>query len=183
MKKRYSLLLFFVLLVAPAAMAEIITTISLDNLPSVACDEVFVINGVNCYFTSTAAEDCDGGGNCGFDVNYVDWPGMWLFPGRFVVDFGESTTITRVEVDIYDWCGVGCTKAFLYDNDTNVASTFNSVYGAETMTLVPSGNTASQVAVSSCEGQFYTIRIYSDTVGTENSDWDLVKTYYRDATR
>ncbi|MCP4290265.1 MAG: hypothetical protein GY780_00345 [bacterium] len=179
MKTRYCLFLISFLFVASVAMAEVVTTISLDNLPAVACDEVFLIEGIECYFTSTTAEDCDGGGNCEFDVSYGTWPGMWLFPGRFVVDLGETYAINRVEVDIWDWCGVGCTAAFLYDNGANVGSGSNSVYGEDTITVVPSGNMASSFAVSSCEGQFFTIRIYSDTVATDESEWDQVKSLYR----
>ncbi len=65
---RKGTMLLFMLIFASAAAAEVVTVIHLDAVPDVACDEVWEQDGVDMYFTMTTPEDCDGGGNCGYDV-------------------------------------------------------------------------------------------------------------------
>ncbi len=187
MNLRYGIvaILVAVLFVVPTstsmASTVVITTIHLDNVPDVACDEVWVQDGVDMYFTHTVAEDCDGGGNCSFAVD-PGGDGVWLWPARLVADFGESYDITKVEVDINDNCGTGCTKAFLYKDGVMVGSTSNtSSYQTEILTVVPLGGSADMFAVSSCEGQILgsTIRIYATALPTAESSWSVMKSQYR----
>ena len=114
MKCRYGsisvLLILFLLFPGAARSQEVITTIHLDNVPDVVCGEVWVQDGVNMYFTQTVQEDCDGGGNCSFGIG-SGAEGVWLYPARLVADLGQTYAITKIEVDVNDYCGIGCTKA------------------------------------------------------------------------
>lgn len=172
----FTLALCFAL--APTASAEVITVITFDNVPAdIGCDEVWQENGVDVSFTTTTAEDCDGGGNCFFGV---EPDAVWLFPSRLVVDLGATYNVTRVEVDWIDYCGNGCTRAFAYDGGTTVASAQNGLVGdPETAVLIPAGGVADRIAVSSCEGMILEIRITTDVVAVEASTWSDVKALYR----
>jgi len=163
---------------APVASADVITVVTFDNVPAdIGCDEVWQENGVDIHFTSTMAEDCDGGGNCFFGGE----PGaVWLYPSRLVVDLGATYNVTQIEVDWIDYCGIGCTQAFAYDGGTTVASAQNSLVSEpETVVLVPAGGVADRIAVSSCEGMVLEIRVTTDVVATEASTWSDVKALYR----
>jgi hypothetical protein len=145
-------------LAAGAATGTEVAVITLDGIGDVACDDVWTEAGLDIHFTTTAPEDCDGGGSCSFGTD----PGeAWLYPGRLVVDFAGSRQVEQVEVFVVDWCGTGCTQAFLYEGGVMVDDAGNTVGGGtpETLTLIPSGGTADRVAVSSCEGQVTEIRI------------------------
>lgn len=181
MKHIYRLTILLSLLLATTASAEVVTVLHLDNVPDVDCDEVWVQDGVDMYFTTTTAEDCDGGGSCFFNA-VGGATGVWLFPARLVADFGQSYVINRVEIDVVDWCGTGCTKAFLYEGGVMVGSTENTISNAsEILTVIPSGGQADMLAVSSCEGQVLgsTIRIYADALDAETGTWSDVKSVFR----
>ena len=149
----------FVLLAAGPVAADEVVVITLDGVVDVGCGDVWTEAGFNVSFTETTAEDCDGGGSCSFGTEGGDE--VWLYPSRLVVDLGVSHPVTKIEVDVVDWCGAGCTKAFAYEPDLTVASAENTQSGgnAETLIMTPTTGTASAVAVSSCEGQVSEIRI------------------------
>ncbi len=174
-------ILSILLLAALPAAAQVVTTIHLDNIPSVTCDEVWQADGVDMYFTSTTIEDCDGGGSCFFGT----FQGASLYPARLVADFGETYQITRIEIDVTDYCGAGCTRAFAYHQGALQVATQNTTIAApEVLVLEMPGGApfpADELAVSSCEGVVLgsTIRIYADTVGNENRPWTSIKGDYR----
>ena len=184
MRKQWILLLAGLLLAAAPALAQVVTTIHLNDIPEVTCGEVWVQDGVDLYFTETTADDCDGGGNCYFGT---DPEGAWLFPARLVVDFGETYAVQRVEVDIVDYCGLGCTRGFLYDGDQIVAAGMNQDYGEQVLVIEPLGPAAKdwvqadKLALSSCEGLISgsTIRIYADALPDEAPSWGTIKSLYR----
>ena len=170
--------LFF--LASPVTAQEVLE-IHFDNVPAVTCNEVWIQDGLPCHVTETTAEDCDGGGSCFFDT----FDGLGLFPARLVVDLGSPALIYRVEVDFTDYCGIGCSQAFLYNAGTLLTSDTNDTVGEEEVLLLdmgPEGAMATDLAVSSCEGFVSpsTIRIYSEEpVATEQTTWDLLKATYR----
>jgi len=170
--------LALVALVIPASSSAAVATVTFDNVPAdVQCDQVWQEAGVDISFTSTTAEDCDGGGNCFFGVE----PGLvWLYPSRLVIDLGGTFAVTQVEIDWQDYCGVGCTRAFAYDGGSTVATAQNTTVGSvETVTLIPSGGQADRIAMSSCEGQVLEVRITTDVVSTEAVTWSGVKSLYQ----
>lgn len=168
--------------VSPLAAQELLT-LNLDNIPAgVVCDQVWMEQDVELSFTATTAEDCDGGGNCSFGA----MPGepIWLFAGRLMIDFGEPYLIYRVEIDVIDWCGVGCTRMFLYDGTGGLVGTDanDTVSAQETLVVdLGAGDMVRSVAVSSCEGNVLgsAIRITSDIVDGENPTWGGIKATFR----
>ncbi len=173
--------ILMLLLFAIPAFAEVTTVIPFDAVPAgVVCGQVWQENQVDVSFVLTTAEDCDqGAGNCSFGAG----PGagfVWLYPSRLLVDFGQSYNVTRVEIDWYDACGIGCTRGFLYNAGSTVASAQNAVVSSdETVTLIPVGGMCDSIAVSSCEGQINEIRITADTVPDQGQTWGALKAMYR----
>ena len=154
---------FFLLITIPAS-ADIIT-VTLDGVLVDECGETWIEAGVVLSFVTTTPEDCDGGGNCYFGV---EPDRVWLYPARLNLELsGLAGKVTKVEVDIIDYCGVGCTRAFLYDGASTVDSVQNSIIGdPETMTLSSGGVMVDRAAVSSCEGTVIEIRLTLEPVGT-----------------
>jgi hypothetical protein len=169
------------LLVSASASAQVVTELHLGTIPpNVQCGERWVENNIELYFTDTTADDCDLGGNCFFGL---DVDSVWLFPARLMVDFGGSYLVFRVEIDIIDYCGPGCTQAFLYNGGAQVG------YAANTTSSMPqtlvmdlgAGGPVDSIAISSCEGQVIgsTITIYSATVATDSDSWSAIKALYK----
>jgi hypothetical protein len=83
-----------------------------------------------------------------------------LFPARLNLDLSTLPgTVATVEVDVEDFCGTGCTRAFLYEGATLVDSASNAVGGAQTLLLDSGGAAVDRVAVSSCEGSATEVRL------------------------
>lgn len=61
---------------------------------------------------------------------------VMVYPSRLTVDLSSLEGIEMVEVDIVDYCGFNCKKAFLMDNAGIVHFTWNSVSSvSETLIL------------------------------------------------
>jgi hypothetical protein len=120
-----------------------------------ACDETWTEAGATLAFVNTTADDCSAG-RCSF-MTEPSTEEVWLYPGRLEVRLQSGTTCGRVEVDIDDYCGAGCTKAFAYASGTEVARAENTGSRAETLVLT-STTAIDTVAVSSCEGQVTELR-------------------------
>jgi hypothetical protein len=181
MIKKISPLVLVIVLLAVPAVAQETLEITFNEVPATACDEVWTQSGVAIQVTTTTSEDCDGGGNCSF-IEWDENGGVGMAPARLSLDLGESYLIYSVEIDIQDFCGSGCTRAFLYNGGVQVGSTANTTVGAvETLVVAPAGNFADSIAVSSCEGVVLgqTIRIFSEVVATEPQTWGAIKGAYR----
>ena len=138
-----------------------IITLTLDGVSVSDCGETWMEAGVELSFVATTEEDC-GPDSCYFGLEPAR---VWLFPARLNLNLsGLAGTVTQVEVDIIDLCGVGCTRAFLYDSASTVDSVENSVLGPETLTLSSDGAPVDRAAVSSCEGTVIEIRIILEDV-------------------
>lgn len=173
----YSLLFAALLLFSVPSLGEVTTLITFDAVPpDVVCGEIWQENQVDLMFVPTTDEDCTLG-SCYFGIGMGH---VWLYPSRLVVDFVETYNVSRVEIDWTDWCGTNCTRAFLYDGVSTVASAGNTAISAmETVTLIPSGGVCDRIGVSSCEGQVHEIRIVADTVPDGNFAWGAVKSLFR----
>lgn len=168
--------LVIALLFAMPATAQILKTITLDGVPMVACDEVWIEQEVGLRFTATTPEDCTEG-SCFFGIEADN---VWLFPARLLIEFGQSYMVYNVEIDVIDWCGVGCTMAFAYNAGGQVASTANTIVSSpETMILTLAGGAADSIAISSCEGQVFEIRITSEIVDAKSTTWSAIKSVFR----
>ena len=116
---RYLIPFIALLILAVPALADVTTMLTLDGVPAdVVCGQVWQENQVDLSFVPTTGEDC-AEGNCYFGT---DVDGVWLYPCRLLVDFGQSYNVISVEIDWADYCGVGCTNAFLYNGGATVAS-------------------------------------------------------------
>lgn len=141
-------------------------TLTLDNVPmNVQCDEVWTEENLNISFTQTTDLDCSTG-SCFFGVesNFV-----WLFPSRMVIDLSTLQNITKIEVDVIDFCGVDCTKAFLADSTGMVISNAGNtiISSLETFVLTNTDEAPlTELAISSCEGQVQEIRIFQSIVSS-----------------
>lgn len=139
----------------PASGQPVVVT--LDNAPATMCNEAWTEAGVELTLVNTTSEDCDGGGNCFFGV---DPGGVSLFPSRLNLDLTTlSGSVTSAEVDVQDFCGIGCTRAFLYQGATLLDSASNTGGGAQTLILDGGGAAADRLAVSSCEGMATEVRL------------------------
>lgn len=191
LKSDFQISIFFaILFLGQLSLSGQQITLTLDNVPpNVVCDEVWTEANLDLNFTQTTSLDCDGGGNCFYEV---DAGFVWLFPSRLVVDLSGLQNIINIEVDVLDFCGSNCTRAFIEDsNNLVVASAGNTSVGSiETLSLLNSaGEMLSELAMSSCEGQILEMRIFQDVgcvagvntfVGTGNlwsdpSNWSLLR--------
>ncbi len=134
-------------------------TLTLDNVKVNKCNETWVEQEAILSFVPTTQEDCSEG-SCYFGIEESK---VWLYPSRLNIDVSNiQAKIGRVEVDVRDWCGSGCTKAFLYSNSDLVDSTSNTKIDSETLYLYNSQSTVDTLAVSSCEATVSEIRIYHE---------------------
>lgn len=128
--------------------------VDLSLFTATECGQVFNINEVLVSAEQTTTEDCAAGA-CSFG----DFQGgIGAFPARILFDISNYQDLTAVEILLKytDFCGSGCTKAFVYDeNNVQLASLENTAVStaAEFKFTDPNVLTAARfVAFSSCEG-------------------------------
>jgi hypothetical protein len=128
-------------------------------------------------FVPTTAEDCTIG-SCYFGL---EAGGVWLYPCRLNADLsGLTGSVVSAEVDIVDYCGVGCTMAFFYEGVTTVDGDSNTIVSApETLTLSAGAADVDRMAVSSCEGMVTEIRITVVSSPVESMSWGRIRSLYR----
>ncbi len=143
-------------------------TLPLKGVNVTDCGETWTENGVELSFVYTTAEDCTED-RCYFGL---EDDSVWLYPSRLKANV-SGLDVEKVEVDITDWCGSGCTAAFLYNDSNIVDNTSNNQVGAnETLVLDGSGASVDRVAVSSCEAEVHEIRlkVQAEDIGMEYSN-------------
>lgn len=93
------------------------------------------------------------------NANY-NQPALALFGGVLEIDISALSGASQAIITVDDNCGVGCTQANLYEGNTVVASTANTILGTQIEDLVLNLSTnATKVTVWSCEGAVVEIRI------------------------
>lgn len=159
--------LFFAVFLAVQLHGQSLT-LSLNNVPEdIECNEVWTEQDLNLSFVNTTSDDC-GPGACSFAASgpAIGYPeSVMLWPSRLTVDLSSLEGIQAVEIDIVDYCGLNCTRAYLSDNDGVLTSMANWETGvSETFILDNLAQTSfTELAVSSCEGGINEIRIYQNT--------------------
>jgi hypothetical protein len=167
-----SLKCFFLLLTVQSNGQSVVLT--LDNVPdSIQCNEVWTEQNVSLSFVSTTADDW-APDMCFFTTSPPDMGAelsVMVYPSRLTVDLSSLEGIEMVEVDIVDYCGFNCTKAFLMDNAGIVHFTWNSVSSvSETLTSDNlSQSTFAELAISGGETGINEIRIYQNTSSIMNA--------------
>lgn len=164
-----------------ASATTAVVTLDEGTIPAgVQCGDTWTEAGVVLSFVPTTDEDCAAGacefGFGGFLPNGVD-----LYPCRLNADLsGLPGTVLSAEVDIIDGCGVGCTRAFLYDGAVTTDSASNaSVMSPETFYLASGGGEPDRLAVSSCEGGVGEIRVLYQASPVESTTWGRIRSLYR----
>jgi len=159
-------------------------TLTLDpaTIPATvtACGISWVEAAVSMSFVSTTVDDC-APGNCFFGIGTLDPGGVDLFPARLRVSLlSIDGDILSAEVDVIDYCGVGCTQAFFYNGGALVDAAGNTVVSQpETLAISTGGSAADVLAVSSCEGACVEIRIeYRVPVPVEITTWGAIKALF-----
>ena len=142
-------------------------TLTLNNVPeSISCNETWTEQNLDMRLVETTSDDCTTG-SCYF--------GFWeqslaLWPSRLTIDLSSLQNIQMVEIDIDDYCGPDCTRAFIIDETMmNIDSVKNGPTGPQTLTLEnPLQVFLTELAISSCEGSINEIRIYQNTSSVNN---------------
>lgn len=101
-----------------------------------------------------------------------------------MVIFGQEYLIYRVEIDVLDSCGIGCTQCFAYGGAAALGADYNDTIAQPEILVMDWGAAGAMVgslAVSSCEGQVLgnSIRICSEVVADEKTAWGEVKSLCR----
>ena len=142
-------------------------TLTLNNVPeNILCNEIWTEQNLDMSLVETTSDDCTIG-SCFF--GFMD-QSLWLYPSRLTIDLSSLQNIHMVEVDIQDNCGFYCTQAFLMGNTEIISSKGNSL-SLESETLILENSTQAfltELAISSCEGAVYEIRIYQNTSSINN---------------
>ncbi|MDY6968303.1 MAG: hypothetical protein SVR08_06585 [Spirochaetota bacterium] len=132
---------------------EMNITITLDQISSsLQCDEIWTESDVILSISSLEA-------TCAFNV--TDELGVvWLYPASLILDFKNiKGRIKNIEVDIYDYCGQGCTTASLFNDNIELASDGNeTIMMLETLNL-STDSEADKLVISSYEGKVLEIRL------------------------
>jgi hypothetical protein len=109
---------------------------------------------------------------CSFDYSSGD---LWLFPARLTLDLSSISNISVIEIDLIDWCGVGCTTVELFETGTSVGTASNSTSNvAETIVYTNSAMDAiDAMTIESFENQMFEIRILTETICDDPSDAEI----------
>ena len=149
-------------------------TLTLNNIPeNILCNEIWTEQNLDMSLVETTADDCtSGSGSCYFgfmNQAFNSFP-LWLYPSRLTIDLSSLQNIQMVEIDIDDYCGPDCTRAFLIDETMmNIDSVKNGPTGPQTLILDnPTQVFLTELAISSCEGSINEIRIFQNTSSINN---------------
>ena len=176
-------LLLILVIGAPAARAATLTiTLDAGTIPAsvVDCGDGWVEAGVTLVFVPTTIDDCTFNA-CFFGIGGLDPNGVDLYPARLqVILSGVPGQVLSAEVDVIDYCGINCTRAFFYNGPALVDVAGNtSISTPETLSINTGGDTVDILAVSSCEGACTEIRIeYRAPVPVETNTWGAIKALF-----
>ncbi len=143
-----------------ASAAEITNTF--DNVPAqIQCGEAWTNQNIIQNFTETVASEDGVGGYCSFGIFP---PTVALYPSRLRLDFTLlQQPVSRIETDIVDSCGHGCTVLFAYHGTNNIGQMGNTTVAmAETLALDFSNTPPDSCVIRSFEATVYEIRIFTE---------------------
>lgn len=128
----------------------VVTFLNPSPAAPVACGDTWTESGIPQSFDPSL---------CSFDYSGGD---LWLFPATLILDLSGLGTIDSVQVDITDWCNIGCSYARFFQAGSLVDSIANATSNVpETLLFVNSAAAAiDEMTITSFEGQIFEIRIY-----------------------
>lgn len=170
-----SLVVFISCLIFSPIFSQTTVTLSFDNpsmVPS-SCFTIFTEEGIPQQLVNNNL-------SCSYDYSTGNGGELWLFPATLSVDLSGLGVIERVEIDINDFCSIGCSQASLLNNSGAVLNTSNTMVGSPETLLLDNSNllAVDELTMSSFEGLFLEIRITYINAdpcnGTGDSDGDNV---------
>ncbi len=149
-------------------------TLTLNNVPEdITCNETWTEQDLEMSLIETTSDDCSAG-SCYF--------GFWekslaLWPSRLTIDLSSLQNIQMVEIDIDDYCGPDCTRAFIVDQTMMIVdSAKNGSSGPQTLTLENTSQVLlTELAISSCEGSINEVRVFQNTSSIDNEIFGVKK--------
>jgi hypothetical protein len=170
------LFLAILLLAAGPALSETMT-ITLDDVTTDTCEEVWYEIGIPLWFTETADNDQDPG-ICTFhpDANTTGLEGVQLGPARLVVDVSNVVGLDIVQMDITIISGTTTARMF---NDGSVVYTHGLSTPGDHIFYLPclGGDT---VKISAHNSFVWEIRLIGDDlVPNEAASFGAVKSIFR----
>lgn len=165
-------------LVAPAAATTI--TVTLDDVTQSNCDTPWMESGCALWFTETTAEDLTSGFCLVLpDANNFGLEGVYLWPGRLVLDLSGVLGLQTVEVDIYETHFAGSTRARLYREGSQVYYAPSFQEDAQTLVLDNVGQNADQLVISAHEAYVWEIRLIGPSIVSDSAtSFGLIKSRY-----
>ncbi|RLD49743.1 MAG: hypothetical protein DRJ05_20545, partial [Bacteroidetes bacterium] len=149
-------------------------TVTLDGVdPTTPPYQTWVESNVDLMITGVGGDPPDYG---------IDPDRIWLWPAMLNADLSNLVgTVSKVEVDILDNCGIGCTVATLYDGSLIVDQKSNTVWGLSTLVLNnPGGFSPDKVTIISYEGAVLEIRIYLESSESYQIGWKTTLDHWND---
>ena len=109
---------------------------------------------------------------CSFDYSSGD---LFLFPAKLSLDLSSFNDITTIEVDLIDFCAIGCTVIELFETGNSVGSVSNSISNSnETIVYNNSGmDQIDEMTIESFENQMFEIRIFTETICDDPIDPEI----------
>jgi len=146
--------------------AETVITLHLDNVQVEECNEYWFESGVKTKITNVKNDS----NSCYFGIQ-ADKIGLYPAKINFDIKTLELNYVTRIEIDIHDNCGVGCTSASLIANNEVVDESGNRMCCSdETLKLFNNQNLPiSSFSVSSYEGYVKEARIFVNEVSVDET--------------
>jgi hypothetical protein len=153
--------LLVTLAVTSAANSAQITN-TLDGVSQqLQCNETWTDQNIVLRFTQTIASEDGTGGYCSFGIEPAS---VWLYPSRLELDFTPlKHLVTRIEADIDDYCGAGCTRLFAYNGASQIATVANATVHQQTLVLNFDTSHPDRCAIRSFEARVDEIRISTST--------------------
>lgn len=143
-----------------AANAATITNTLVGLPPQPQCNEAWTNQNVILRFSETIASEDFTGGSCSFQTGSGF---VWLYPSRLLLDFSLLRhRVTRVEADVYDQCGAGCTKVFAYSGGSLIGAVGNASTQGQTLSLTFDALHPDSCAIRSFEAKVNEIRISTE---------------------
>ena len=144
-------------------------TESFDLLPpQVGCGQAWTNQNLILKFSPTVASEDSTPGYCSFDVR----PGVIaLYPARLQIDFSLlEHPVSRIEADVNDACGPGCTVLFAYRGPNSIGKAANLEVHSQTLFLGFNDQRPDRCVIRSFEGFVTEVRVYTaESVGVRLS--------------
>ena len=173
LKLSLGVILLLSLVAAAGAEQRVIT---FDALPTTACNDPWVETGCQMEAVTQTGADCYPVSPGCFISQYAG--GIYI-AARLNVALTTMVGIESIEIDILEGWEIGCTRAFLYAGETQMAYTASDDIGAGMMVLDATSGLPDRLAISGHESAVLEVRLIgSNITPAAESSWGMIKTRY-----